>query len=288
MRTPQPQHLLRGRRRRRRGLVRKPQHQLFRGRSSRWIPVAPSMTSSSCFAQIRRCSKPLPLRLTMLMSSCPLEAVSACPAAAGAGGAGIALAAAAAGEGDVGAARSAAAPGPVDTDVAMASEAGAACAAAAAAGEGDVAMALEVGAACPAAAAAGAGDAAMASEAVAACPAAAAAGAGDDAAPRWLEVRLVEVSPGVFVNERGEQCDAYFRLFISFTPTCELCVAPRNFVYFQSCLQEVRPPAQAARFEGRLVQGGQEHLVLGRQPGCAVDACKRCGAATNEQRAYRV
>ena len=83
--------------------------------------------------------------------------------------------------------------------------------------------------------------------------------------------------------------DAYFRMFICFTPSCELYVAPRkNFVYFQSCLQEARPPAQAARFEGRLVQGGQEHLVLGRQPGCAVDARKRCGAATNEQRGERV
>ena len=59
----------------------------------------------------------------------------------------------------------------------------------------------------------------MASEAGAACPAAAAASAGDDAAPRgpWLDVRIYEVSPGIFVNERGEQCDEYFRLFIRFT-----------------------------------------------------------------------
>ena len=93
----------------------------------------------------------------------------------------------------MGAARPAAAPGPVDTDVDMASEAGAAC------------------------------------------PAAAAAGAGGDAAPRgpWLDVRIFEVSPGIFVNERGEQCDAYLRLFISFTPTSELCAAQRKFVDFQ-------------------------------------------------------
>jgi hypothetical protein len=64
-------------------------------------------------------------------------------------------------------------------------------------------------------------DAAMASEAVDAGPAAAAAGAGhadasagDDAFPRWFEIQLVRVSPGVFVNELGEQCDEYFRLFV--------------------------------------------------------------------------
>jgi len=60
-------------------------------------------------------------------------------------------------------------------------------------------------------------------------------GAGDDAAPRgaWLGVRIFEVSPVIFVNERGEQCDAYLRLFISFTPTSELCAAQRKFVDFQ-------------------------------------------------------
>ena len=64
-------------------------------------------------------------------------------------------------------------------------------------------------------------DAAMASEAVDAGPAAAAAGAGhadasagDDAAPRWFEIHRVQASPGVFVNEHGEQRDAYFRLFV--------------------------------------------------------------------------
>ena len=64
-------------------------------------------------------------------------------------------------------------------------------------------------------------DAAMASEAVDAGPAAASAGAGhadasagDDAFPRWSETQLVRVSPGVFVNELGEQCDEYFRLFV--------------------------------------------------------------------------
>ena len=78
-------------------------------------------------------------------------------------------------------------------------------------------------------------DVDMASEAGAACPAAAAAGAGGDAAPRgpWLDVRIFEVSPGIFANERGEQCDAYLRLFISFTPTSELCAAQRKFVDFQ-------------------------------------------------------
>ena len=78
-------------------------------------------------------------------------------------------------------------------------------------------------------------DVDMASEAGAACPAAAAAGAGDDAAPRgpWLDVRIYEVSPGIFVNERGEQCDAYLRLIISFTPTSELCAAQRKVVDFQ-------------------------------------------------------
>ena len=78
-------------------------------------------------------------------------------------------------------------------------------------------------------------DVDMASEAVAACPVAAAAGAGGDAAPRgpWWGVRIFEVSPGIFVNERGEQCDAYLRLFISFTPTSELCAAQRKFVDFQ-------------------------------------------------------
>ena len=64
-------------------------------------------------------------------------------------------------------------------------------------------------------------DAAMASEAVDAGPAAVAASAGhadasagNDAAPRWLEIHLVEVSPEDFVNEHGEQCDAYFRLLV--------------------------------------------------------------------------
>ena len=64
-------------------------------------------------------------------------------------------------------------------------------------------------------------DAAMASEAVDAGPAAVAAGAGhadasagNDAAPRWFEIHLVEVSPGDFVNEHGEQYDAYFRLVV--------------------------------------------------------------------------
>jgi hypothetical protein len=59
------------------------------------------------------------------------------------------------------------------------------------------------------------------SEAVDAGPAAAAAGAGhadasagDDAFPRWFEIQLNRVSPGVFVNELGEQCDEYFRLFV--------------------------------------------------------------------------
>jgi hypothetical protein len=170
------------------------------------------------------------------------EAGAACTAAAdaGAGNAGFAPAAAAAGEGDVGAARPAAAPGPVDTDVDMASTAGAACTAAAAAGAGDAGFAPDapaageedVGAARPAAAPGP--DVDIASEAVAACPAAAAAGAADDAAPRgpWLGVRIFEVSPGIFVNERGEQCDAYLRLFISFTPTSEKCAA-HKIVDFQ-------------------------------------------------------